>query len=131
MSGMRGSMLLERDEGEWEGFMPDIMKKSRLGRYMPFQPSGSASFATEDVSPSDQIFEKERKAFFEIKKQLIDDPQYIGKYIAIVNGEVAGVGDDRIKLAREVYTKKGYVTMYIGEVKQEETVAEEPSFEVL
>lgn len=56
--------------------------------------------------------------------------KYNGKYVAIVNGVVVGVGTDRIKLAREVYKNRGYVTMYIGEISDNERIAEEPSFEV-
>ncbi len=83
------------------------------------------------TSLPEQIFEREKKAFFEIKRSVVNNPDYKNKYIAIVNGEIVGVGDNRIKLAREVYAKKGYVTMYIGEVKEQETIAEEPSFEAL
>src|SRR3990170_4410166 len=98
----------------------DIVKKRLTSHYsIPRQPSVTAiSLATKVISPSEQIFEREKNAFLEMKRRLIGEPQYTGKYIAIVNGEIAGVGDDRVKLAREIYTKKGYVTMYIGEVKQ-------------
>lgn len=111
----------------------DIVKKRLVAHYpISFQPSlVTRSFMAKAVPPSDQIFEREKNAFLEIKRRLIGDPQYTGKYIAIVNGEIAGVGDDRVKLAREIYTKIGYVTMYIGEVVPQETVAEEPSFEML
>ena len=79
---------------------------------------------------SEQVFEREKNAFLQIRRSLIGDPAYSGKYVAIVKGEIAGVGDDRIKLARHIYKKKGYVTMYIGEVSEHETLAEEPSFEM-
>jgi hypothetical protein len=129
---MSGLILLEREKGE--GFVEPTIVNRWLPAYYFTQRRPSlitGTLGVETVSALDRVFEREKRAFLEIKGRLIADPHYTGKYIAIVDGEIAGVGDDRIKLAREIYAKKGYVTMYIGEVSQQDSIAEEPSFEVL
>ena len=101
---------------------------SLIARWRPLTPSGWVDVFNVAPSPN-QVFEREKSAFFQEKSRLLADPQYRGKFVAMVNGEVAGFGIDRVKLAREVYTTKGYVTMYIGEVSEEERVVDEPSYD--
>jgi hypothetical protein len=77
----------------------------------------------------DEIFQKEKAAFLQLKDGLLMDPRYAGKYVAIVESEPAAVGEDEAKVARAVYDRLGYVTMYVGKVSEDEEIAEEPSFE--
>lgn len=83
----------------------------------------------EEELSDEQAFQREKAAFLRLKTYLLHDPHYAGKYVAIVEGEPAAVGDDEAKVARAVYDSLGYVAMYLGKVSEEENVDEEPSFE--
>jgi len=78
---------------------------------------------------SEEIFEKEKAAFYRLKVKLLQDEKYVGKYVAIVNEEIVDIGDDRLQLIRKVYDKKGYIPMYVGKIALEETIHEDPSAE--
>ena len=75
----------------------------------------------------EEIFEKERSAFLKLKKKLIEDPNYSDRYVAIVGGSVIDTDRDKIILAKRVYSKHGYIPMYIGKVTEKERILEYPS----
>jgi len=75
----------------------------------------------------EEIFEKERSAFLKLKKKLIEDPNYSDRYVAIVGGSVVDTDRDKIILAKRVYSKHGYIPMYIGKVTEKERILEYPS----
>jgi len=78
-------------------------------------------------SKNEEIFEKERASFFKMKKKLIGDPNYSDKYVAVVRGKIVDTDRDKILLARRVYSKHGYIPMYIGKVTETERTLEYPS----
>ncbi|MBS7645987.1 MAG: hypothetical protein QXR65_08160 [Candidatus Bathyarchaeia archaeon] len=75
--------------------------------------------------------EEEREAFLRMRDELIKDPRYAGRYIAVFRGAVVGCGEDKGKLAEEVYGKYGYVPIYIDRVSRDERRVEAPSPEAV
>jgi len=53
--------------------------------------------------------------------------KYKGKYIAILDGRVVGSGKDFSELARRIYKKYGYRTVYMPLVESEEKTVRIPS----
>jgi len=47
--------------------------------------------------------------------------------VAILNGKVVGINEDKIELALRIYKERGYVPMYIGQVGAKERVVRLPS----
>jgi len=74
--------------------------------------------------------EEEREAFQKLKKKLLRDPRYRGKYIAVYQGKIVGIGEEKGELARKVYKKYGYVPIYIGKISREKIHMEVPSPEL-
>jgi hypothetical protein len=74
--------------------------------------------------------EEEREAFLKIRDKLIQDPNYNGKYVAILQGAIVGCDEEKEKLAENVYTKYGYVPIYIDKVAPSEKRLEIPSPEL-
>ena len=70
--------------------------------------------AYDDIT---QAFEQEVAAFERLKTTLL--AQYAGQYVAIYQGEVVGVGEDRLTLVKEVYRRFGEVPCYIEQVSSE------------
>ena len=64
-----------------------------------------------------QAFEQEVAAFERLKTTLL--AQYAGQYVAIYQGQVVGVGEDRLTLVKEVYRRFGEVPCYIEQVSSE------------
>ncbi|MEM2491032.1 MAG: hypothetical protein QXG96_02415, partial [Candidatus Bathyarchaeia archaeon] len=75
--------------------------------------------------------EEEREAFLRMRDGLLRDPSYAGKYVAVFQGAIVGCGEDKGKLAEEVYGKCGYVPIYIERVAAGERRVEAPSPEVV
>jgi hypothetical protein len=78
-------------------------------------------------SKNEEIFEKERTSFLKLKKKLIGDPNYSDKYVAVVGGKIVDTDRDKILLAKRVYSKHGYIPMYVGKVTETERTLEYPS----
>jgi hypothetical protein len=76
---------------------------------------------------SEEIFEKERAVFLRLKKKLLGDANYSEKYVAIVGGRIVDSDNDKILLAKRVYSKFGYIPVYIGKVTSKERIFEYPS----
>jgi hypothetical protein len=74
--------------------------------------------------------EEEREAFLKIRDKLMQDPNYNGKYVAILQGAIVGCDEEKEKLAENVYTKYGYVPIYIDKVAPSEKRLEIPSPEL-
>ena len=75
----------------------------------------------------EEIFEKEKAVFLKLKKKLIGDVNYREKYVAIVGGRIVDTDRDKIILAKRVYSRHGYIPMYIGKVTEKERILEYPS----
>jgi Tfp pilus assembly protein PilP len=74
--------------------------------------------------------EEEREAFLKMRDELIRNPVYNGKYVAVFQGKVVGCDDEKEKLAETVYKKYGYVPIYIDKVAPKERQVEIPSPEL-
>jgi len=70
--------------------------------------------------------EEERETFLKIRDKLMQDPNYNGKYVAILQGAIVGCDEEKEKLAESVYTKYGYVPIYIDKVAPSEKRLEIP-----
>lgn len=68
---------------------------------------------------------REKETYFKMEKELINN--YRGKFVAVLNGEIVGVGEDKMELALGIYKERGYVPMYIGQVGAKERVIRVPS----
>jgi len=100
-----------------------------------FAPTGrKISIVTgesEDTQTTMVKFEKEKLTFYKLKPKLLADKRYYGKYVAIVNEQLVDSDADKISLVKRVYSSKGYVSMYIGRIVEEEPVLESPSPELV
>jgi len=76
------------------------------------------------VSSPEDLFEMNKKKFLEMRPKLLRTLQYIDKYVAIVGGEVVDSDQDKVKLAKRIYSHRGYIPMYIGKVSKEERYCE-------
>ncbi|KPV61753.1 MAG: hypothetical protein AOA66_1723 [Candidatus Bathyarchaeota archaeon BA2] len=81
----------------------------------------------EKRSPELEAFERERQAFLRMKDSLLGNPEYRRKFVAIYKGEIVGQDEDNRELARRVYSRYGYVPIYIGKIERERRVIEMPS----
>ncbi|WXG39452.1 MAG: DUF5678 domain-containing protein [Candidatus Freyarchaeum deiterrae] len=69
----------------------------------------------ENVDTSLQNIEKERLAFEKMQETGLLN-KYKGKYVAILNEKVIDSDEDKIRLAKRVYTKYGYLPIYMDKV---------------
>jgi hypothetical protein len=74
--------------------------------------------------------EEEREAFLKIQDELVRDPSYNGKYVAVFRGAVVGCDEEKDRLMETVYKKYGYVPIYIDKVAPGERRVEIPSPEL-
>ncbi len=79
------------------------------------------------VSSPEELFEMDKKKFLEMRPALLRTPKYVDKYVAVVDGEVADSDKDKVTLAKRIYSRRGYIPMYIGKVSKEERHWELPS----
>jgi len=61
-------------------------------------------------------FEREREAFSRLIVDVLRNPKYFDKYIAVVNTAIQGSDSNKEKLAKRIYQKFGYRPIYIGKV---------------
>lgn len=67
------------------------------------------------------ILKKEKKAYFEKRKEFLD--KYKGKWVAIYEGKVVGIGEKWYDAVKSAYDKLGYIPLYINKVGEEEKVS--------
>ena len=75
--------------------------------------------------------EEEREAFQKFKDELIKDPGYNGKFMAVFQGAVIGCDEDKGKLVKSVYDRYGYVPVYVDKVTPGGRRVEVPSPELV
>jgi hypothetical protein len=88
-------------------------------------------FPAPELSPLPPAtkWERERQAFFHLLPQLLQTHR--GKYVAVHEGQVVDMGDDKIALALGVYGRYGYVPIYVSLVADRPLPPERcPSFRV-
>lgn len=93
-----------------------------LESQMPKKESKSMIIGTESNE-----FIQNKMTFEKLKPQLLKDPSYVGKYVAIVKNNICESGADDAKLAKQVYDQHGYVPMYIGLVSMKSKKTKIPS----
>ena len=76
-----------------------------------------------------EAFEREVMAFAQMKEELLK--KYKGQYVAVYQGEVVGVGPDKLGLASEMYEKFGAVPMFVHLVAEKDPVYGMPSLKVI
>jgi hypothetical protein len=62
--------------------------------------------------PAPTKWEREYQAFLGLLPELLKAHE--GKYVAVHEGRVVDVGEDKVALALGVYEKYGYVPIYVG-----------------
>ncbi len=67
-----------------------------------------------------QRFEREKQAYWAMREQLLK--QHFGKWVAVVNGQVAAIGDEMGKAMAEAFRKTQSKVMFVGEVGNEDRV---------
>jgi hypothetical protein len=67
-----------------------------------------------------QRFEQEEQAYWQQRDELLK--QYAGKWVAVVGGQVAAVGEQMNKVAAEALRKTGSGLMYVNLVGGEDVV---------
>lgn len=85
----------------------------------------------ENEEGAEKVFLAEAEAFREMKAELLENPKYRDRFVAIHGGRVVDVDEDRRALARRVYERYGYVPIYMGRVEAAERILEVPSPEVI
>jgi hypothetical protein len=75
------------------------------------------------VQVRDQIEElawPDRQAFLAMKWRLLANPNYIGKFIAVLDGRIIDSDADKAALAKRVYANYGYRRIYMDQVTPDE-----------
>ena len=73
-----------------------------------------------------RIFEDDVKAYENLRPSLLDNTQYSGKFVAIVDGKCVDSDTDRMTLIQRVYKNHGNVPMYAVKVGQEKEYVDIP-----
>lgn len=72
-------------------------------------------------------FKQEKEAFLRIKSELLESERYLGEFVAIHEGQIVDHDRDNVALAQRVYSRYGYIPIYIDKVKREREIVELPS----
>ena len=62
----------------------------------------------------------EKILFSKKKKELLNNSEFYGKYVAVKNGEIIDSDVDQDSLLKRVYKKLGYVQILIEKIEKEE-----------
>ncbi|MGA2683256.1 MAG: hypothetical protein ABSF44_15830 [Candidatus Bathyarchaeia archaeon] len=83
--------------------------------------------STKSPSASERIFNENKEVFIKLKDGLVQKPEFENKFIAIKDGKMVDSDYDRSILVERLYTKYGYVPLFIGKVVKQEKYKELPS----
>nr|MDO8110775.1 hypothetical protein [Candidatus Sigynarchaeota archaeon] len=78
-----------------------------------------------------KILKMELKRFAKMKQELLQDPRYREKFIAMKNGVILETGDDELDLAEKVQSQFPDQVILVKKVTVEEDRVDLPSFEVV
>jgi hypothetical protein len=81
------------------------------------QPDTLLEVELERDDKNTTLFEAEKKAFWALRGQLLD--QYEGQYVAIHQGRVVDHDTDKLKLGLRVYWRFGYQPIYVQLVSRQ------------
>ena len=117
---------------DWLSWSPDLPTgKSLVARGTPIQELRLSIVMPVHLDGAEQVFQREKASFMRWREDLLGDPSYLNKFIAVVGGKVVDSDLDENVLAQRVYEKHGYIPIYIGKIELEEKVLEVPSPELL
>jgi hypothetical protein len=77
------------------------------------------------------VLKSQMKYFESIKKQLLADPKYREKFIAIKDKSVIGMGEDELELVEQVQLANPGQVILVKRVTEEGNAVELPSVEVI
>ncbi|MEX2716696.1 MAG: DUF5678 domain-containing protein [Candidatus Sigynarchaeum springense] len=77
------------------------------------------------------ILKRQLKFFESIKVQLLADPKYRDKFVAIKDEAIIGVGDDELDLVEQMQSANPGVVILVKHVTEQPTAVVLPSVEVL
>lgn len=78
----------------------------------------------------DAAIDFEKYIFLKKKLELLKNPDFIGKYVAVIKGEIIDKDDDSHVLLKRIYEKHGYVPVLIEKISDEELeYTTSPNFE--
>jgi hypothetical protein len=109
------------------GIQDIVMKRLTSYVSLPNPSIMRDSYGTKSISASEQIFEKNRDSFLTMKETLLLNRDYVNKFVAVIDGKIADSDYDRSALAERVYTRYGYIQLFIGKVEQQKRYKELPS----
>lgn len=69
-------------------------------------------------------FEAEKDAFQDMRRELLSNQKYRGKFVAVLNNSAVDFDADKIALVKRAYKKYGYAPIYVDKVDQERRHAE-------
>ena len=99
------------------------------GKKLSTKPPSYREVRTPAIS-SEEAFRREEESFVRLKRKLLADVRYRGKFVAFVNQKIVAVGTDDRELSRIIDEEFGNVTAFIGKVEAKEEVIEVPSPEL-
>jgi hypothetical protein len=76
--------------------------------------------AEQSKEEAHQRFEREKQAYWAMREELLK--QYLGQWVAVVNGQVVAAGNKMGKVMEEAFRKTSSKVMYVSEVGHEDRV---------
>ncbi len=77
------------------------------------------------------ILKRQLKFFESIKEQLLADPKYQEKFVAIKDESIIGVGDDELDLVEQMQLANPGHVILVKKVTKQSTAVDLPSIEVI
>jgi len=71
----------------------------------------------------------EKSLFAKKKKQLMNDPNYKGKFVAVLNSKIVDSDSDEPALLKRIYEKHGYISVLIEKIDEEIEYTTSPMFD--
>jgi PHD/YefM family antitoxin component YafN of YafNO toxin-antitoxin module len=115
-------VLLEKDGQPVAALVP-------MDEYAAFQNWREEEKRRQARQAEEAAIEHEHVAFQRMLPELLK--QYEGRVVAIYNGQVVDVGDDRMEVWKQARQKLGQVAVYVDTVEYPPRVYDMPSVEVV
>jgi hypothetical protein len=116
------------------GYRVDIRKKVKVGTakvsieiFPVLSLKDEIAAKAIERDPEVKKWEQEVSSFRSMRRKLLKNPVYSGKFVAIKNGEVVDCDSDKFALAKRVNTRYPKQVVAIAKVSEEEPRAEMPS----
>lgn len=82
-----------------------------------------------DIQPLTNL-ELEKLTFNKQKSKLMNDPNFQGKYVAVINGKIVDSDLNEAELIKRVYKDNGYISILIDKIEEEVQYTTSPTFEI-